>query len=458
LFFGGNYPESQTDRLHPRVPLIVAMSTCIKILYLWVHGLHYFQYEGDWMDAILERCAGLDVHQESVVACVMFGPLDRKPKQEIKTFSTTTKGLLELHDWLHQFECTHIAMESTSVYWKPIWNVLEGDFKLVLANAKRIKNVPGRKTDVHDSAWIAQLLRCGLITPSFVPPEDIRDLRDFTRYRRKLLGEATAEKNRIHKILQDANIKLTTFISDLFGVSGRALLESVVNGEVLNPEQVKSLVKTSLKRKVPQLIEALNGRVRAHHRKIIGMHLEHLDYIERQILKVESEIDILLQPYLDIIELLITIPGIQKDASAVILAEIGYDMSCFPSDAHLSSWGGLNPGNNESAGKKKSTRTTKGNKSLKAVLCQAAWAASKKKGSRLSSYFYRIQKRRGQKKATMATAHLILRIIYHMLKNKVVYQEMGWEYLEDQERAVKYWIKRIEAQGFKVVLEPNEVA
>ncbi|MGZ0050193.1 IS110 family RNA-guided transposase [Brevibacillus gelatini] len=409
------------------------------------------------MDAILERCAGLDVHQETVVACVMYGPLDRKPKQETKTFSTTTKGLLELHDWLHQYECTHIAMESTGVYWKPVWNVLEGSFTLVLANAKRIKNVPGRKTDVKDAAWIAQLLRCGLIAPSFVPPENIRDLRDYTRYRRKLLGDATAEKNRIHKILQDANIKLTTYVSDVFGVSGRALLESIVNGEVLSPDQVKDLVKTSLKRKVPQLIEALNGRVRAHHRKIIGMHLDHLRYLEEQIREIEKEIDRLLSPHLDIVEQLITVPGIQKDAAAVILAEIGYDMSCFPSDAHLSSWGGLSPGNNESAGKKKSSRTTKGNRSLKAVLCQAAWAASKSKGTRLASFFYRIQKRRGQKKATMATAHLILRIIYHMLKNNITYQEFGWDYLQDQDRVVDYWIKRIESQGFKVMIEPTEV-
>ncbi|ERI10633.1 transposase [Aneurinibacillus aneurinilyticus ATCC 12856] len=410
------------------------------------------------MDAILERCAGLDVHQETVVACAMYGPLDRKPKQETKTFSTTTKGLLELHDWLHQYECTHIAMESTGVYWKPVWNVLEGSFTLVLANAKRIKNVPGRKTDVKDAAWIAQLLRCGLITPSFVPPEDIRDLRDYTRYRRKLLANATAEKNRIHKILQDANIKLTTYVSDVFGVSGRALLESIVNGEVLRPDQVKDLVKTSLKRKVPQLIEALNGRVRAHHRKIIGMHLDHLRYIEEQIREIEKEVDRLLSPYLDIVERLITVPGIQKDAAAVILAEIGYDMSCFPSDAHLSSWGGLSPGNNESAGKKKSSRTTKGNRSLKAVLCQAAWAASKSKGTRLSSFFYRVQKRRGQKKATMATAHLILRIIYHMLKNNITYQEFGWDYLQEQSRVVDYWIKRIESQGFKVTIEPTEVS
>jgi transposase len=305
------------------------------------------------LDAIIERCAGLDVHQETVVACVMYGPLDRKPKQDTQTFPTTTKGLLALHDWLLQWECTHVAMESSGVYWKPVWNILEDSFTLVLANAQRIKNVPGRKTDVNDAAWIAQLLRCGLITPSFVPPEDIRDLRDLTRYRRRLLGHATSEKNRIHKILQDANIKLTTYVSDLFGVSGRALLEAVINGEVLTAEQVRDLVKTSLKRKVPELLDALNGRVRKHHRRMMRMHMDHLLYIENQIAELEQEIDRLLQPYRESVTLIQTIPGIKEDAAAVILAEIGNDMSCFPSDAHLASWGGLSPGNNESAGKKK---------------------------------------------------------------------------------------------------------
>lgn len=409
------------------------------------------------MDAIIERCAGLDVHQETVVACVMYGPLDRKPKQDTQTFPTTTKGLLALHDWLLQWECTHVAMESSGVYWKPVWNILEDSFTLVLANAQRIKNVPGRKTDVNDAAWIAQLLRCGLITPSFVPPEDIRDLRDLTRYRRRLLGHATSEKNRIHKILQDANIKLTTYVSDLFGVSGRALLEAVINGEVLTAEQVRDLVKTSLKRKVPELLDALNGRVRKHHRRMMRMHMDHLLYIENQIAELEQEIDRLLQPYRESVTLIQTIPGIKEDAAAVILAEIGNDMSCFPSDAHLASWGGLSPGNNESAGKKKSTRTTKGNKSLKAVLCQAAWAASKTKGTRLASFFYRVQKRRGQKKATMATAHLLLRIIYHMLQDRVPYQELGWEYVPNPTRGVEYWIRKIESQGFTVQLEPHEI-
>ncbi|WP_214626553.1 IS110 family transposase [Paenibacillus agaridevorans] len=410
------------------------------------------------MEAILERCAGLDVHQETVVACVLYGELERKPKQEIRTFSTTTRGLLALNDWLNEWECTHIAMESTGVYWKPVWNILEGAFTLILANARRIKNVPGRKTDVADAFWIAQLLRSGLISPSFVPPVDIRNLRDLTRYRRKLLGHATAEKNRVHKILQDANVKLTTYISDIFGVSGRALLESIINGEVLDADEVREKVKTSLKRKVPELLEALDGRMNKHHRMMLGMHIDHLSYIERQLEKVESEIDQFLKPYLPSMELLITIPGIQKDAAAVILAEIGNDMTCFGGDPQLAAWAGLSPGNNESAGKKKSSRIAKGNKSLKAVLCQAAWAASKSKGTRLASFFYRIQKRRGQRKATIATAHLILRIIYRMLKERVAYREKGWDYLTSSTLSVEYWIKKIEAQGFNVKVESAEAS
>jgi transposase len=410
------------------------------------------------LDAILERCAGLDVHQETVVACVMYGSLEKKPKQDIQTFSTTTKGLLELHDWLHQFQCTHVAMESTGVYWKPVWNLLEDSFTLILANAKRIKNVPGRKTDVKDAAWIAQLLRCGLITPSFVPCQELRDLRDLTRYRRKLLGEATRQKNRIHKVLQDANIKLATYVSDLFGVSGRALLESIINGEVLEATQVKEMVKTTLKRKVPQLVDALNGRVRAHHRMMIDMHFEHFLFVEERIKILEDKIDLIVGSYRETEQLLVTIPGIKEDAAAVILAEIGNDMSPFPTDAHLASWGGVSPGNNESAGKKKSSKITKGNKGLKAVLCQAAWAASKTKGTRLSSFYYRVQKRRGQRKATMATAHLILRIIYHMLKEKVPYEELGEEYLPKPSRKIDYFIKKLEAEGFEITPKPPKTA
>lgn len=410
------------------------------------------------MDAILERVARLDVHKETVVACILHGRLDRRPKKVTKTFGTTVKELLELQDWLVEFKVTDVAMESTGVYWKPVWNILEGEFNLILANAQRIKNVPGKKTDISDANWIAKLLRVGLVEPSFVPPVEIRDLRDLTRYRRKLLGHATSEKNRIHKIMQDANIKLSTYISDVFGVSGRTLLDSIINGEVLDIEQVRAMVKTTLKNKVPQIVEALNSRIRLHHRRLIQMHYDHLIYIEKQIKELESQINQLVTPNREAMDILMTLPGIKQDAAAGVMAEIGIDMSQFPSDGHISSWGGFSPGNHESAGKKKKTRTTKGNKALKSILCQVAWAATKQRDCRLASFYYRVRKRRGPKKAIMALAHLILRIIYHMLKTKTPYQELGWDYLPSKERKKDYFIKKLQNLGYEIDIKEKESA
>jgi len=405
------------------------------------------------MDAIIERCAGLDVHQRTVVACILYGPLDRKPKQLVRTFGTTTRELLSLLDWLTEYEVTHVAMESSGVYWKPVWNILEGDFTLILANAQRIKNVPGRKTDVNDAVWIAQLLRCGLIESSMVPPKDIRRLRDYTRYRRKLLSAATSEKNRIHKVLQDANIKLTTFMSDVFGVSGRALLQALVKGKVLQHDQVQSMVHTHLKKKVPALVEALNGRVDQHHRKMIQYHLNHLDFVEKQIAEIEYEIEQLLIPYREEMGLLNSIPGIDKNAAAAILAETGVDMSKFPTEPQIASWGGVCPGNHESAGKKKSTRTRKSNRTLKAILCQVAHVNARSQ-NRISAFFHRIRKRRGALKAVVATAHLILRIIYHILKNRIPYHELGPEYDKAQKPSVHHWVQKIKQQGYEVFVTP----
>ncbi|CQR54885.1 IS110 family RNA-guided transposase [Paenibacillus riograndensis] len=312
------------------------------------------------MDAIRERCAGLDIHQETVVVCLLSGPLEKKPKSVIETFGTTTRELLRLQEWLEQQGCTEIAMESTGVFWKPVWNILESTCTITLANPQRIRNMPGKKTDVKDAEWIAKLHRCGLIEGSFVPDEPIRDLRDLTRYLRKLKQNATQEKNRIHKILQDANIKLTTYVSDLFGVSGRALLDSIVNGEVLEVHEVRKLVHTRLKMKVPSLVEAMNGRLRLHHRKMIRRHWDHLQYLESEMQTLEAEIEELVQPYMKEIELLDTIPGVSTDAAASIVAELGTDVSPFPSEAHLASWVGVCPANHESAGKKKVKRTNAG--------------------------------------------------------------------------------------------------
>lgn len=408
------------------------------------------------MDAIRKCCAGLDVHQETVVTCVLSGDLDLKPQQRIETFGTTTKELLRLQDWLQDQDCKEIAMESTGIFWKPVWNILEATCELTLANPQRIKNVPGRKTDVNDAVWIAQLHRCGLIDGSFVPEVDIRDLRDVTRYRRKLVQNATQEKNRIHKVLQDANIKLTTFVSDIFGVSGRALLDSIINGEVLDEQQVRKMVKTRLKRNVPKLLDALQGRLRKHNRSMIKRHLDHLHFLEKEIQDIEAEIERLTQPYHEEIALLDTIPGISKDAAAGILAETGVDMSQFPDEAHLASWAGVSPANHESAGKKKRKKNRRGSKNLKAWLCQCAWAAIKGGNTRLATLYYRVVKRGGPQKANMAVAHAMLRIIYIMLRDKVPYQELGVDYLGTREKTVDYWVRKIGAMGFDVELTIRE--
>lgn len=406
------------------------------------------------MDAIRKCCAGLDVHQESITACILNSPLDRKPKPLIKNFGTTTRELLQLQDWLAENQCTEVAMESTGVYWKSVWNILESSCKLTLANPAHIKNMPGRKTDIKDAQWIAQLHRCALIQASMVPTQDIRDLRDRTRYRQKLVHMTTSEKNRIHKLLQDANIKLTTFVSDLFGVSGRALLEKLMDGEVLDEEQVRSLVKTKLKKKVPQLVDALNGKVRLHHREMIRMHMNTIKFLEEQVEQLEKSIQELLKPYEEEVGLLDTIPGINTDAAACIIAEIGTNMDLFETEAHLASWAGICPGNNESAGVKKKSKSRHGNKQLKSMLCQSAWAINGKKDCRITSFFHRVKRRQGEKKAAIATAHLYLRIIYRVLSDKVEYCELGSHYLPDKkERTLDQLKKQIQKMGYSIQLE-----
>lgn len=312
------------------------------------------------MEAMIERCAGLDVHQETVVACVLYGALDQKPKKAIESFSTETDGLLKLNDWLMTFQVTTVVMESTGVYWKPVWNILEDDFQLVLANAKHVKNVPGRKTDVKDAEWLAKLLRSGLIEGNFVPPEEIRDLRDLTRYRKKLVQLRTAEQNRIHKILQDGNIKLTSVISDIFGVSGRRILEAIINGEKIEVKHLQKMVHGRTKASIIDIAKAINGRIRLHHRAMLKYHWDHMIYLEKTIEEMEMEIDYCLEPYRKEVELLDTIPGVNKNSAATFIAEMGVDMSVFKSAKHLSSWAGVSPGNNESAGKKKRVKQQKG--------------------------------------------------------------------------------------------------
>lgn len=308
------------------------------------------------MDAIIERCAGLDVHQETIVATILTGPLDKKPAQETRTFSALTPGLLELADWLDENGITHIAMESTGIYWKPVWYILShsnNSFTLILANARNIKNVPGRKTDVKDSQWIAQLTRSGLVEGSFVPPEDFEELRELTRYRKRLLSNTTAEKNRIHKLLSKYNVKLGLYMSDLFGVTGRAIIEDLVNGEQITSEKLNQMTKGPLRNKQAQLMAAIDSQIGRHPREMLRFHWDHLRYIEQVIAQVEDHINQHLQPYREQVTLLKTLPGVNDTAAAIIIAEMGTDMSVFPSDKCCASWAGVSPGNNESAGKKK---------------------------------------------------------------------------------------------------------
>lgn len=318
----------------------------------------YLIESGEYMEAMVKRCAGLDVHQETIVACVLKGELDKKPESEIRTFGTYTKDLEELHEWLLQEEIEQVAMESTGVFWKCVWNIIEDEkYEIKLANAREIKNMPGRKTDVKDAEWIAELLRCGLVKGSFVPDVEIRELRDLTRYKRKIIQQISSEKNRIHKILQDANIKITTDISDIFGDTGRKILEKIIEGKEITEEDLIEMTsgrgKASLRAKIPQIKEGLKGTTRKHHRKMIKLIYEHLKYLEKEQEEIEKMIDEACEGYKGEIELLDSIPGIDKNSAKAIIAEIGIEMNQFATVKHLTSWAGMSPGNNESAGVKK---------------------------------------------------------------------------------------------------------
>ena len=407
------------------------------------------------MDVIHKRCAGLDVHKDTVVACARV-VADGKVQQEVRTFATTTKGLLELADWLHQRECTHAAMESTGVYWKPVWHVLEESLELVLANAMHIKNVPGRKTDVNDATWISDLLAHGLIRASFVPPQPVQEMRDLTRTRKQLVREAARHSQRLQKTLEDANIKVASYISDILGKSGRAILDALAKGET-DPEKLADLTSGRLKASRKELIEALRGRMRPHHRFLLKLHLGQIDALDQAVRDVEARLGDALQPFRDLEGLLITIPGVSATTAQVILSEIGVDMSRFPTSGHLISWAGLCPGNDESAGKRRSTRLRKGGQWLKATLVQSAWPAAKKKGSYLKALFHRIKARRGPKKAAIAVAASMLTAAYHMLKNGVEYEDLTETHFDrrDRTKIAKRLVKRLEDLGLAVTTSPK---
>jgi transposase len=412
------------------------------------------------MDLLYTACAGLDVHKDSVVACVRRVDPKGKVQQETRTFGTTTGQLLELGDWLAQQQVTHLAMESTGVYWKPIWNLLEDQFQILLVNAQHIKQVPGRKTDVKDAEWIAQLLQHGLLRGSFVPATPQRELRELTRQRRQLIGAKASVANRIQKVLEDANIKLGSVASDVLGVSGRDMLRAMIAGEA-DPAVLADLARRKLRSKIPELQLALKGRVTAHHRFLLGLLLEEVEQHEAWIGRLSERIaEVLPVPFAEAVQRLATIPGIDERAAENILAEIGTDMDQFPSAGHLASWTGMCSGNRESAGKRQSGRTTKGNRWLRATLVQVAWAASHTKGTYLAASYRRLAGRRGKKRALVALGHTILVIIYHLLKDQTTYRDLGPDYFDrlDTERLTRTLVRRLERLGHKVTLQPQEPA
>ena len=403
------------------------------------------------MEVLHTHCCGVDVHKKSVVARTI------TPKGKvIRTFETMTRNLLELVDLIKNQGCTHVAMESTGSYWKPLYNLLEDEgVKVMIVNANHIKSVPGRKTDVKDAEWIAKLLRHGLLTASFIPDRDQRELRELVRYRRSIIEERTRETNRLQKVLEGCNIKLASVASNVMGVSGRSMLEAIIAGET-DPTALADLAKNRLKKKTAELVEALNGTIRKHQLMMLQKQLEHIDYVNRLIEELNAEIETRMAPSQEELELIDTIPGVDIATAQQILAETGTDMSRFPSAGHLCSWAGLTPGHDESAGKKRSTKTRKGNRKLRSALTEAAKAASRKKGTYLYSQYHRIASRRGKNKAAVAVAHTILKMIYHMLVKKQPYREMGSDYFDNQQKEylVRNSIKRLQSLGFEVTVNP----
>jgi transposase len=406
------------------------------------------------MEAIIERCCGIDVHNKTIAACLIVGKPHEKPKTTIKTFSTMTKDLLACKDWLESEGCTHVALESTGVYWKPVFNILEGSMEVILANARHIKKVPGRKTDVQDCEWIAQLLRCGLIKASFIPPKPIRELRDLTRYRKKLIQQRSSELNRIQKFLEDANIKLSSVLTDINGVSAQSMIEHLIYSD-LKLHQIANLAKGRLRKKIDQLEEALDGVLTDHHRFILRLSRQVIDNLDQAIRELDREIDRKMEPYEEESERLQTIPGVKKNTAYSIIAEMGVDMSRFPSDRHLCSWAGVSPGNNESAGKRHSGRTTQGNRWLKAALTEAAWVASRTKGTYLKARYQRLASRRGKKRACLAVGHRILIMAYYIIKEQYVYKELGADFFDrlNETHVIRRLTKRIEALGYEIEIK-----
>lgn len=405
------------------------------------------------------RCCGLDVHQKSVVACVLLTAEDGRVQRQLRTFSTMTADLLALNDWLNAQQVEQVAMESTGVYWRPVYNLLEADHRISLVNAQHLQTVPGRKTDLKDSEWLADLLRHGLLKASFIPPAPIRELRELTRYRKTLVQERAQEVNRLHKVLESANIKLSAVASDVLGTSGREMLAALLSGE---PDVVAmaELARGRLRAKRPALRQALEGRVTAQHRLLLRHILAHLDFLDGQLEQLTAEIEQAQTAMADAVALVQTVPGVAEAAASAIIAEIGVDMSCFPSAAHLASWAGLCPGNRQSGGKRLSGHITPGNRWLRAVLGQVAWAAVHPHDTYPTALYHRLARRRGKQRAIVAVAHSLLVSIYHMLRTQQPYHDLGPDHLDqlDHERLQRQYVRRLEQLGYAVTLSPAEVA
>jgi transposase len=407
------------------------------------------------MEIVITRCAGLDVHKATVVASVRVPGANGQRQMVTETFGTMTPDLIALREWLQAFGVTHVALESTGPYWKPVYYLLEDAFQLLLINMRDLKYVPGRKTDVKDSAWLAQLLECGLLRSSFVPPPPIRELRDLTRYRVQQTRDRSREVNRLQQVLEDAGVKLTCVLTDVMGVSGRAMVEALVAGTT-DPQVLADLARGQLRKKLPALHRALVGRFRPIHAFLLEAILAKIDYLDEMLDRLTAEIDRRVAVFEPVLTALDTIPGIDRIGAISLVAETGADMSRFPTAAQLCSWAGMCPGNHESAGKRRSGRTRKANPYLRSTLIQAGLAASRKKASALQALYARVKGRRGHKKAVVATGHQILEIAYYVMRDTVPYRELGAEYVQhrDRERTARRHVKQLEALGYTVTVQP----
>jgi transposase len=408
------------------------------------------------MQVVSARCCGLDVHQKTVVACVLLTEPTGRVQREVRTFGTMTVDLLALNDWLNALAVEQVALESTGVYWRPVFNLLEADHEIILVNAQHMKVVPGRKTDVKDSEWLADLLRHGLVKASFIPPQPIRELRELTRYRKTLVQSRAQEVNRLQKVLESANLKLGAVATDVLGTSGRDMLAAILAGEA-DATALAELARGRLRAKLPQLRQALEGRVTTPHRLLIRHVLAHIDFIEQQLAKLATEIEAQLAPFAEAVTLLQTIPGVAEAAATAIVAEIGIDMTRFPSAKHLASWAGLCPGNKQSGGRRLSGKTTTGNVWLRAVLGEVAWSITHTSGNYLVTLYHRLARRRGKQKAIVALAHSVLVRIYHMLRDHQPYRDLGPDHFDRLEsvRIQRHYVHRLEQLGYTVALTPT---